>query len=422
MKREMRILNELKNHRCPYSPILLESGRVADLPFIVMSLLDRNFEKLREQTTIFLPTTVYYVAHEVMSAIAFLHSLKYVHRDIKPANICIGAGPMNTRIYLIDYGDTVKQGKKIRYGTPDSYTLPYWSIDAHKRLPARHRVDVESWFYVLIDLLSPGSLPWAKMYKEKDIESEKMQFWTGKRFMLDSPYVFAIFNLIRKNASNFNHESARRIVREAIDYHLKGPMVLEWAPNAHVNLPPLTGPRVVNSNWKPHSSAKSDKEQAAIVPSVVEPGSKKQTEVKEVNQRCLRTPSMLDRQEAEVPTGEKNVPKVHTISRYEAPGVNVDAVVVEESIKKKKKRVFTKQATEVITQQAPAPQTQQPGNSQPPQNRARQPNQKMRSQQQRRSNQRQGAQQHQRTRSPHKMQRRNVANRHREDSRIRQKS
>ncbi|VDO61009.1 unnamed protein product [Heligmosomoides polygyrus] len=142
----------------------------------------------------------------------FLHSLKYVHRDIKPANICIGAGPMNTRIYLIDYGDTVKQGKKI------SYTLPYWSIDAHKRLPARHRVDVESWFYVLIDLLqkfdifakklhlmsslkggissrcvrltpsfakkiafrlSPGSLPWAKMYKEKDIESEKMQFWTG---------------------------------------------------------------------------------------------------------------------------------------------------------------------------------------------------------------------------------------------------
>lgn len=27
--------------------------------------------------------------------------------------------------------------------------------------------------------LSPGSLPWAKMYKEKDIESEKMQFWTG---------------------------------------------------------------------------------------------------------------------------------------------------------------------------------------------------------------------------------------------------
>lgn len=140
-------------------------------------------------------------------------------------------------------------------------------------------------------------------------------------------------------------------------------MVLEWAPNAHVNLPPLTGPRVVNSNWKPHSSAKSDKEQAAIVPSVVEPGSKKQTEVKEVNQRCLRTPSMLDRQEAEVPTGEKNVPKVHTISRYEAPGVNVDAVVVEESIKKKKKRVFTKQATEVITQQAPAPQTQQPGAS-----------------------------------------------------------
>lgn len=41
-----------------------------DFYISVMSLLDRNFEKLREQTTIFLPTTVYYVAHEVMSAIA----------------------------------------------------------------------------------------------------------------------------------------------------------------------------------------------------------------------------------------------------------------------------------------------------------------------------------------------------------------
>ncbi|KAK6041639.1 hypothetical protein COOONC_20855, partial [Cooperia oncophora] len=34
MKRELRILNELKKAKCPYSPIVLDSGRVADLPFI----------------------------------------------------------------------------------------------------------------------------------------------------------------------------------------------------------------------------------------------------------------------------------------------------------------------------------------------------------------------------------------------------
>ncbi|VDM78953.1 unnamed protein product [Strongylus vulgaris] len=34
MKRELRILNELKKNKCPYSPVVLDSGRVADLPFI----------------------------------------------------------------------------------------------------------------------------------------------------------------------------------------------------------------------------------------------------------------------------------------------------------------------------------------------------------------------------------------------------
>ncbi|KHJ90548.1 hypothetical protein OESDEN_09609 [Oesophagostomum dentatum] len=152
MKRELRILNELKKSKCPYSPIPLDSGRVADLPFIVMNLLDRNLEKLREQTTSFKPSTVFYIGLEVLSALEFLHVRKYIHRDVKLTNICIGARPAVSRIYLIDYGDTVKTGKRIRYGTPDIYTLPYWSIDAHKRAPARERGDAESLFYALAEL------------------------------------------------------------------------------------------------------------------------------------------------------------------------------------------------------------------------------------------------------------------------------
>ncbi|KAL6738524.1 hypothetical protein Aduo_012065 [Ancylostoma duodenale] len=40
---------------------------------------------------------------------------------------------------------------------------------------------------------------------------------------------------------------ARRVVREAIDNYLTGPLVLEWAPNLRVNLPPITGRRLVKS-------------------------------------------------------------------------------------------------------------------------------------------------------------------------------
>ncbi|VDO51000.1 unnamed protein product [Haemonchus placei] len=180
MKRELRMLNELKKYKCPYCPTVLDSGRVADLPFIVMNLLDRNFEKLREQVAMFRPATVYYVAHEALAAIGFLHNLRFIHRDIKTTNLCVGVGPLMTRIYLIDYGDTVRKGKKIRYGTPDAYTLPYWSLDAHRRTAAREKGDIESWFYVFIDLLEPGSLPWSKLNDEKAIEAEKVTFWEGK--------------------------------------------------------------------------------------------------------------------------------------------------------------------------------------------------------------------------------------------------
>ncbi|KAK6058898.1 hypothetical protein COOONC_03511 [Cooperia oncophora] len=145
-----------------------------------MNLLDRNLEKLREQTSTFKASTAYYVAHEAIAAIAFLHGMRYIHRDVKLTNICAGAGTLMTRIYLIDYGDTVKKGKKIRYGTPDGYTLPYWSLDAHRRAAARERTDVESWFYVLVDLLAPGVLPWAKMNNEQAMEAEKASFWEGE--------------------------------------------------------------------------------------------------------------------------------------------------------------------------------------------------------------------------------------------------
>uniref|UniRef100_A0A7I5EA89 non-specific serine/threonine protein kinase n=2 Tax=Haemonchus contortus TaxID=6289 RepID=A0A7I5EA89_HAECO len=234
MKRELRILQELRRNRCPYSPIALDSGRVADLPFIVMNLLDRNIEKVREQVVTFKVATALYIAHEALAAISFLHCMGYIHRDIKPTNLCIGTGDFMRRIYLIDYGDTVKKGKKTRYGTPDGYTLPYWSLDAHKREPARPKGDIESWFYVLIDLLVLHALPWSKMYDEKAVQQEKESFWEGKRQIPGSLYVKSIFELIQSSPDEFDYQRVGQMLRDTIDSVNKGPIVLEWGPNLSV--------------------------------------------------------------------------------------------------------------------------------------------------------------------------------------------
>ncbi|KAK5971911.1 CK1/WORM6 protein kinase [Trichostrongylus colubriformis] len=247
MKRELRILNELRKNKCPYCPFALDSGRVADMPFIVMNLLDRNLEKLREQTANFRPATAFYIAMEAMAGLAFLHSMKYIHRDVKLANFCIGTGQASGRIYLIDYGDTVKAGKKIKYGTPDIYTLPYWSLDAHKRSAAREKGDAESWLYMTAELVSPGSLPWYKMSSEKEVQTSKQALWDGGgQRLTDNTHVHLLQELVRSTSGGFDHQLARMVARDAIESSLKGPLVLEWAPNFRVNLP----------QWKPEILAK----------------------------------------------------------------------------------------------------------------------------------------------------------------------
>ncbi|VDM51966.1 unnamed protein product [Angiostrongylus costaricensis] len=238
MKRELRVLNDLRKCKCPFAPIVLDSGRVADLPFIVMNLLDRNLEKLREQIKVFKPALVFYIAMEAMSALGFLHSLKYIHRDVKLTNICIGAGPATGRIYLIDYGDAVKQGKKIRYGTPDVFTLPYWSLDAHKRSAAHQRGDAESWFYMIADLLSPGCLPWYRMSSEAEVQAAKAALWKeGGQRLTENLHIHMLQEVVRTSGENFDHHLARTIARDGIISHLKGPLMLDWAPNVCVNIP-----------------------------------------------------------------------------------------------------------------------------------------------------------------------------------------
>ncbi|EYB89302.1 hypothetical protein Y032_0233g3084 [Ancylostoma ceylanicum] len=205
-----------------------------------MNLLDRNLEKLREQTGAFKPATVFYIAMEVMSALAFLHSHRYIHRDVKLTNICIGSGQAVARIFLIDYGDTVKSGKKIRYGTPDAFTLPFWSLDAHKRGLARERGDAESWFYVLVELLAPGCLPWNKMNAEADVQAAKQTLWSEGPNLTSSPHVHLLQELIRISGNSFDHETAKMIARDGLDTNRSGPLALEWAPPAvKINFQPL---------------------------------------------------------------------------------------------------------------------------------------------------------------------------------------
>ncbi|KAJ1370908.1 hypothetical protein KIN20_032732 [Parelaphostrongylus tenuis] len=64
-----------------------------------------NIEKLRELLGgKFKQSSAFYIAGEVLNALAELHKHGFVHRDVKPTNICVGVGAQSTRVYLVDYG------------------------------------------------------------------------------------------------------------------------------------------------------------------------------------------------------------------------------------------------------------------------------------------------------------------------------
>lgn len=178
MKRELRILASMTKAKATWAPTFFDSGSVGDMPFIVMGLLDMNIDKLREMLGgKFKPCSAFYISGEVLNGLHELHSRGFVHRDIKPMNICVGVGALSARVYIIDYGDTVRRGKKIKYSTPDAHTLPYWSIESHRRIAATEKNDIEGWFYTTTDLLSPAVLTWKGELSEPNVEKAKVEFW-----------------------------------------------------------------------------------------------------------------------------------------------------------------------------------------------------------------------------------------------------
>ncbi|VDO35921.1 unnamed protein product [Haemonchus placei] len=268
-KRELQVLKDLKNGNAMRSPHLIDSGRVCDRSYIVMTLLDRNLEKLKESVKgTFRPTSVYHLAAEALSAIEDVHVLGYVHRDVKPTNFCVGLQVAAVRLFLIDFGETVKSGKAISYATPDAYSLPYMSIDAHKRAVAKPKMDLESWFYTFSELLYPQILTWKQSHNEAEIQEAKTKFWDNLAESLTScsPQMKEAAKIIKSATDKIDYNGLRRLMDEARDSHLKGtPLTLEWVKKMPKVMPKRGEPinlTHLDTDQSTRSSKKKQKEKA----------------------------------------------------------------------------------------------------------------------------------------------------------------
>ncbi|KAE9412907.1 hypothetical protein Angca_005415, partial [Angiostrongylus cantonensis] len=161
-----------------------------------------------------------------IKAIEELHKLGYISRDIKPGNFAPGhrCNNQSRTIFLYDFGLSKKyvdkSGKVIpaRKHVGWRGTTRYGSLSAHKRQDLGRRDDMESWFYMIVEM-TKGTLPWRFVSdrnavgaaKQAARGSDRMQFLgeTPKQFdriltIVDSysfetqPEYYKIYNILEE--------------------------------------------------------------------------------------------------------------------------------------------------------------------------------------------------------------------------------
>uniref|UniRef100_A0A7I4YLG2 Protein kinase domain-containing protein n=1 Tax=Haemonchus contortus TaxID=6289 RepID=A0A7I4YLG2_HAECO len=183
--------------------------------YVVMTLLFKDLHKLRSEMheRKFTLSTSIRIAMQALRAIEELHKVGYISRDIKPGNFAPGrhCNKQSKIIFLYDFGlarkYVDKNGKLIppRKDVGWRGTTRYGSLIAHQRQDLSRRDDVESWFYMSVEMLR-GTLPWRLVTDRNAVRAAKQAARAAGRiqFLFETPKQFdAILTMV----DSYNFES-----------------------------------------------------------------------------------------------------------------------------------------------------------------------------------------------------------------------
>ncbi|PIC38068.1 hypothetical protein B9Z55_010202 [Caenorhabditis nigoni] len=238
---EIRIVNSIYSNAKKYgnpthiTPIFFH-GQSGGTPYLMMPMLDSSLEKIRQEIGYKLPwSDAFFIGQEALVGIKECHMHSIVHRDIKPTNLLLGV--QNNKIWwLCDFGDACHIGTNQCLSPPDSLTLPFLSRDAHRaigqKIPANIRMDIESWFYMLLDLFI--ALPWKLYTEEADTLVAKNAFWASidsffaKNEEKISDQLIGIAKVVAGNLNESSHSKISAFLKEGFHKSLEDS---PWKPS-----------------------------------------------------------------------------------------------------------------------------------------------------------------------------------------------
>lgn len=164
---------------CKYIPDLVTSGVANDLRFIVIERFPFDLQRFIDNIQLSKHERCG-MAHQLISAIRFIHSFGYSHGDLKAKNILARSEGGSISLYITDFGLThkfVKDGKHVPYTAGKLClhrgTLPFISEDSHVGAIPSRRSDLENMGWLFIASLFGGVLPWSKLTGKSPVLSAK---------------------------------------------------------------------------------------------------------------------------------------------------------------------------------------------------------------------------------------------------------
>ncbi|CAD5212444.1 unnamed protein product [Bursaphelenchus okinawaensis] len=185
LKMEIAILkavaDERKKGKVSHFTEIIDRAKKPTYTLIVMQLVGKSLSDLKagRPEKVFSTATGLGVGQQCLQAVEELHNAKFVHRDIKPANYAVGLDEQAHVIYILDFGIARKfvkndgELKTPREGIGFKGTVRFASISCHMGHDVGPIDDVESWFYLLLDILVAKGLPWKKIADKHAVRKSK---------------------------------------------------------------------------------------------------------------------------------------------------------------------------------------------------------------------------------------------------------
>lgn len=168
---EVNVLLALSLLKSPHFVEIIDYGTIEGrFLFVVMKCVGKNLWDVRVSLPekVFTLKTVMKIAEQTLAGLRDLHRVGYLHRDIKPPNFAIGRDTVDFHtIYLLDFGlcrRIAKKGQDLRRPRPNEKvpfrgTTRYASIAAHKYSEQSRKDDIESWWYMIAEMIIID-IPW----------------------------------------------------------------------------------------------------------------------------------------------------------------------------------------------------------------------------------------------------------------------